>query len=119
VTIPLVLLIGVLFGSGVYLVLQRNLTRVLVGLGVLAHAVNVMLITSGETGEPPIVINGGGPYADPLSQALILTAIVITFGVTAFLLGLALRGWAGAGDDVVEDDLEDRRIKPSRRGGSP
>jgi multicomponent Na+:H+ antiporter subunit C len=117
VTLPLVVLIGVLFAVGVYLVLQRNLTRVLVGLGVLAHAVNVMLITSGEAGTPPIVAEGAGPYADPLPQALILTAIVITFGVTAFLLGLALRGWAGVGDDVVEDDLEDRRIQRSRRGG--
>lgn len=116
-TIPTVLMVGVLFAVGVYLVLQRNLTRVLVGLGVLAHAVNVMLISSGSGGDPPIVGDAGGPYADPLPQALILTAIVITFGVTAFLLGLALRGWAGVGDDVVEDDLEDRRIQRSSGGG--
>lgn len=117
-TVPLALLIGVLFAVGVYLVMQRNLTRVLVGLGVLAHAVNVMLITAGADGDAPIVTAGGGPYADPLPQALILTAIVITFGVTAFLLGLALRGWAGEGDDVVEDDLEDRRIQRSGGGGA-
>ena len=116
-TLPLVLLIGILFSVGVYLVLQRNLTRVLVGLGVLAHAVNVMLISAGASGDAPIVSDGGGPYADPLPQALILTAIVITFGVTAFLLGLALRSWAGVGDDVVEDDLEDRRIQRSRGEG--
>lgn len=118
-TVPMVLMIGVLFSVGVYLVLQRNLTRVLVGLGVLAHAVNVMLLSSGSSGEPPIITEGGGPYSDPLPQALILTAIVITFGVTAFLLGLALRGWAGVGDDVVEDDLEDRRIQRSGGSGTP
>lgn len=117
-SLPLVLLVGVLFAVGVYLVLQRNLTRVLVGLGVLAHAVNVMLISSGATGDPPIIAEGGGPYSDPLPQALILTAIVITFGVTAFLLGLALRGWVGVGDDVVEDDIEDRRIQRSAGGGA-
>ena len=117
-TLPLALMIGVLFAVGVYLVLQRNLTRVLVGLGVLAHGVNVMLIASGDSGAPPIIEAGGGPYADPLPQALILTAIVITFGVTAFLLGLALRGWIGSGDDVVEDDLEDRRIQRTGEGGA-
>lgn len=106
-----VLLIGVLFSVGVYLILQRHLTRVLVGLGVMAHGVNLMLLVSGgRPGKPPIIGESAAEYADPLPQALILTAIVITFGVTAFLLALALRGWATADDDVVEDDVEDRRI---------
>ena len=109
------LLIGVLFAVGVYLVLQRHLTRVLVGLGVLAHAVNTMLLTAGRPGAAPIVDESTGVVADPLPQALILTAIVITFGVTAFLLGLALRGWASAEDDLVEDDLEDQRIQRQSR----
>ena len=117
-TAPLVLLIGTLFAVGVYLILQRNLTRVLVGLGVLAHAVNLMLIGAGQPGRAPIVEAGAGDYADPLSQALILTAIVITFGVTAFLLGLALRAWASADDDIVEDDIEDRRIQRFRNRGN-
>lgn len=109
-SIATVLLVGVLFSVGVYLILQRHLTRVLVGLGVMAHAVNLMLLVSGgRPGRPPI-IDGSATYADPLPQALILTAIVITFGVTAFLLALALRGWATAEDDLVEDDVEDRRI---------
>lgn len=115
-SIPIVLVVGVLFSVGVYLVLQRHLTRVLVGLGVLAHAVNLMLLASGgPAGEPPILDGRDGPFSDPLPQALILTAIVITFGMTAFLLGLALRGWAAGDDDIVEDDLEDRRIS-GRRG---
>lgn len=110
-SIPMVLVIGVLFAVGVYLLLQRHLTRLLVGLGVIAHAVNLMLLASGgPPGEPPLLDGRPGPFSDPLPQALILTAIVITFGMTAFLLALAVRSWASSGDDIVEDDLEDRRI---------
>lgn len=114
-SLPLVAVIGVLFSVGVYLVLQRNLTRVLVGLGVLAHSVNLILLVSGGSfGSAPIVGPSEVSYSDPLPQALILTAIVIAFGMTAFLLGLALRAWAAADDDIVEDDLEDRRIGRGR-----
>jgi multicomponent Na+:H+ antiporter subunit C len=117
-TVASVTVIGVLFSVGVYLVLQRHLTRVLVGLGVLAHGVNLMILAAGGAlGEAPIVDGRSGPFSDPLPQALILTAIVITFGMTAFLLGLALRGWAAGDDDIVEDDLEDRRIS-GRRGAA-
>jgi multicomponent Na+:H+ antiporter subunit C len=115
-TVAHVIAIGVLFSTGVYLILQRNLTRVLVGLGVIAHGVNLMLLVSSDLAGAPILDGEGGPYSDPLPQALILTAIVISFAVTAFLLALAVRGWASSEDDVVEDDREDRRIASTTSG---
>lgn len=103
---------GVLFGTGTYLLLQKLLSRIIVGLGLIAHAANLVLLGSGgEPGRPP-VIDGSltSGFSDPLEQALVLTAIVITFGVTAFLLALAYRSWEERGSDEVEDDVEDRRI---------
>jgi multicomponent Na+:H+ antiporter subunit C len=104
---------GVLFGGGIYLVLQKFLSRIIVGLGLIAHAANLVLLGSGgRPGTPPILEGdvAGAAYSDPLPQALVLTAIVITFGVTAFLLALAYRSWEEHGADEVEDDIEDRRI---------
>jgi multicomponent Na+:H+ antiporter subunit C len=84
---------------------------VVIGIGLLGHGVNVLLILSGGDGGEPAFV-GGDPdrFADPLPQAFILTAIVITFGVIAFLLALAYRSWLLSEDDEVEDDIEDRRI---------
>ena len=65
-----------------------------------------------------IVEGTTGPYSDPLEQALILTAIVITFGITAFLLALAYRSWTEQGSDEVEDDIEDLRIARRLRRSS-
>ncbi len=103
--------VGVLFAVGTYLVLQRTLTRIVIGLGVMGHGANLLLLAAGgPSGRAPLVDGEGGPFADPLPQALALTAIVITFGVTAFLLALAYRSWMLRQDDEVEDDVEDRRI---------
>lgn len=103
---------GVLFGTGTYLLLQKLLSRIIVGLGLIAHGANLVLLGSGgEPGRPPVLTPGAeGPLSDPVEQALVLTAIVITFGVTAFLLALAYRAWDQRGGDEVEDDVEDRRI---------
>ncbi|HWB72031.1 MAG TPA: Na(+)/H(+) antiporter subunit C [Egibacteraceae bacterium] len=102
--------VGMLFAAGTYLVLQRSLSRIVLGLALLAHGANLLLLVAGgPPGNPPLV-GAEPPVSDPLPQALALTAIVITFGVTAFLLGLAYRSWQVAHDDVVQDDLEDRRI---------
>lgn len=102
---------GVLFAAGTYLLLQKLLSRIIVGLGLISHAANLVLLGSGgDPGRPPIIDEAGGTYSDPLEQALVLTAIVITFGVTAFLLALAYRSWEEHGIDEVEDDVEDRRI---------
>lgn len=109
--VVLVLTIGVLYGCGVYLMLQRHLSRIVIGLAVLGHGANLLLLMAGgRAGAAPITGQEAGPYADPLPQALALTAIVITFGVSAFLLALAYRSWVLNRSDEVEDDVEDRRI---------
>ena len=102
---------AVLVSCGTYLVLGRQLSRIVIGIGLIGHGVNVLLILSGGDGGTPAFV-GGDPerFADPLPQALVLTAIVITFGVIAFLLALAYRSWLVTADDEVEDDVEDRRI---------
>jgi multicomponent Na+:H+ antiporter subunit C len=106
------LTVALLFSTGTYLILQRTLTRIILGVGLIGNGANLLLLVSaGPPGLPP-VIGSGDPtdFTDPLPQALALTAIVITFGLTAFLLALAYRSWQLTHDDEVEDDLEDRRI---------
>jgi multicomponent Na+:H+ antiporter subunit C len=104
-----------LFGIGTYLVLQRKLSRIIIGIALLSHGANVLMVSSGRSGNAPIIGNGAiDDLADPLPQALALTAIVISFGVTALLLALAYRSWLLTSDDEVQDDIEDDRI--ARRG---
>lgn len=112
-TVTLALTVGVLFAVGTYLLLQRTLTRVVIGLAIMGHGANLLLLLAGgRAGVAPFVTDAGPPVdaADPLPQALALTAVVITFGVTAFLLALAYRSWQHTHDDDVEDDPEDQRI---------
>jgi multicomponent Na+:H+ antiporter subunit C len=107
----LVLLIGVLFGIGTHLLLQRSLTQIVLGIGVLANGVNMLILATGtRQGTPPIVEGNDPPFTDPVPQALVLTAIVIGFALTAFLAALAWRLWTIDGNDLVEDDIEDRMI---------
>jgi multicomponent Na+:H+ antiporter subunit C len=107
----LVVLIGVLFTIGTYLLLQRSLTRIVLGVGILANGVNVLILaSSARQGTPPIIGSDDGPFTDPLPQALVLTAIVIGFALTAFLVALAWRSWTIDGNDLVEDDIEDRLV---------
>ncbi len=110
----MILLVGGLCAIGVYLVTSRVLSRIVLGFALLGHAVVVALITSGgPAGDPPLADQLGGDTSDaanPLPQALSLTAIVISFGLTLFVLALARRHRQLSGDDLVEDDLEDRRI---------
>ncbi|WP_026931815.1 Na(+)/H(+) antiporter subunit C [Glycomyces tenuis] len=106
-----VIVIGVLFGAGVSLLLERTLTRVLIGVILLGNGVNVLILMGGMPGTPPIVgETAQDRMSDSLPQAMILTAIVITLGITAFLLALAYRSWQLLGHDEVQDDAEDRRI---------
>jgi multicomponent Na+:H+ antiporter subunit C len=109
------LVIGGLFAAGVHLLLQRSLMRIVLGIILLGHGANLLLLEAGgRLGDPPIT--GGGrdvdvaAHSDPLPQAMALTAIVITFGVTTFLLALSHRSWRLTGHDEVQDDAEDRRI---------
>ena len=115
------LTVGGLYGVGFYLLLQRSLMRVLIGVVVLGHGTNLLLqLVGGPPARAPIV--GDTPaetFADPLPQALALTAVVITFALTTFLLALGYRSFGLLGDDEVQDDLEDRRIARTRRGTLP
>ncbi len=116
-TVLLAFTAAALFGIGTWLLLQRRLTRIIIGLGLVSHGTNILLITSGGRGGIPPLIGSGdeADFADPLPQALALTAIVITFGVTAFLLAMAYRSWQLTHDDLVADDIEDRLIATRRR----
>lgn len=113
VSLALLATCGVLVGTGVFLMLERSLTRVLVGLVLLGNGVNLgFMVSAGEPGEPPIYGSADpGDMADPLPQALVLTAIVITLGTTAFLLAMAHRSWQLHGHDEVQDDVEDAAIR--------
>ncbi len=109
----LALAIGVLAASGTYLLLCRRSFDVVLGLTLLTYAVNLFIFASGRVarGKPPILRDGVATtfaeYADPLPQALVLTAIVISFAMTAVLLALAVRARAHLGTDAVDDS--DRR----------
>jgi multicomponent Na+:H+ antiporter subunit C len=108
----LVIVVGVLFAAGVTLVLERSLTRVILGITMLGNGVNLLILLGGAYGGPPIVgVTPEPKMSDPLTQAMILTAIVITLGMTAFLLAMAYRSWLLTGHDDVQDDVEDRRIR--------
>lgn len=98
-------LVGVLFAAGIYLMLRRSLMKLLLGLAVISNAVNLLIFTAAElTRARPAFVPAGAsvpeaPYADPLPQAFILTAIVISFGVLAFAVALVMRVYATLGTD--------------------
>lgn len=111
-SIVLVLAIGAFVTAGVYLLLERSLTRVLLGVILIGNGVNLMfMVAGGRAGGAPIVgTTPDNEMSDPLPQAMVLTAIVITLGLTAFVLAMAYRSWQLLGHDEVQDDLEDRRV---------
>lgn len=95
--------IGVLAACGVFLILRARIFPVVLGLTLLSYAVNLFLFASGRLRlDAPPLIRAGAVYTDPLPQALVLTAIVIGFGMTAYLLMLALRMRGESGDDHVD-----------------
>lgn len=95
--------IGALTASGIYLMLRQRTFPVIVGLTLLSYAVNVFIFAVGRlvTGMPPIYDPGAAGYTDPLPQALVLTAIVISFGMTAVIVMMALGAFLESGDDKV------------------
>lgn len=101
------LAIGTLTGCAVYLVLRAHTFPVVLGLTLLSYAVNLFLFATGRLviGQPPL-IGSAANYADPLPQALVLTAIVIGFAMTAFVIMLALRARAELGNDHVDGRTE-------------
>ena len=99
---------GVLYAAGIYLMLRRRLAQLIIGLGLLSNGTNLLIFTAGglTRARPPVIPETGGltqPYADPVPQALVLTAIVIGFGLLAFSLVLAHRVHAAGGSDDIDD----------------
>lgn len=100
--------VGVLYAAGLYLILRRNPVRVILGLALLSHAANLLIFVAASLtrGRPPLVAEGqealAAPYADPLPQAVVLTAIVISFAVVAFALVLFYRTYKVTGGDDLD-----------------
>lgn len=101
------IVIGLLFSIGTYLVLTRTILRIILGTAILSHAAHLLLITMGglKKGAPPLLGEEAAAYTDPLPQALILTSIVISFGVTSFFLVLGYRAY----NELKTDDMEQLR----------
>ncbi|MCB0130293.1 MAG: NADH-quinone oxidoreductase subunit K [Caldilineaceae bacterium] len=112
-SIMLALVVGVLLGAGTFMILQRGQIRLILGLGLFSHGINLLLFGSGQLtrGRPDIIIDKANyvsavaGMADPLPQALILTAIVISFGMTAFIVVLVSRRDALTGSDVLPGEM--------------
>ncbi|MGE5767354.1 MAG: Na+/H+ antiporter subunit C [Bacteroidota bacterium] len=110
--------IGALTASGVYLSLRGRTFAVVVGMTLLSYAINVFLVATGRlvVNRPPIISDAAAGYTDPLPQALVLTAIVISFGMTALIVVLALRAYLESGSDQVDTD---EPAGPDINGGRP
>ena len=108
---------GTFCAVGVYLLLQRSMTRIVLGVGALGNGINLLVIVTGRTDGGAPIVGRSGRLNDPYPQAFVLTSIVIGLAVTAFLIALAWRSWTIDGEDTVEDDIEDRLI--ARRSPAP
>ncbi|MED3963203.1 Na(+)/H(+) antiporter subunit C [Niallia taxi] len=102
--IIMIFVIGILFMCATYLMLSKSLLRIIVGTGLLSHGAHLLILTMGglKKGAAPVLGENAEAYTDPIPQALILTAIVISFGVTAFFLVLAYRAYQELGTDNME-----------------
>ena len=126
--------IGVMTAAGIYLVLRARTFPVVIGLSLLTYATNLFLFATGRLAinQPPVIAVNAVGYIDPLPQALVLTAIVISFGMTAVVVVMALRAYLETGNDHVdlpgdaspeasEDDWKQRGRRqqppPARSGG--
>lgn len=114
----LLLATGAMVASGTYLLLDRAMTKMILGLLLIGNGANLLLLQSGgPSGSPPIwgrdSLQSGSQDADPLAQGMILTAIVIAMAMTGFMLTLAYRQYRYRTDDVIEDDVEDAAIAHS------
>ena len=111
-SLALIILCGVLVAVGVYLILERSLSRIVLGIAALSNGINILfLIAGGRSGEPAFVGRADQEdMSDPLVQAMMLTSIVITLALTGFLLAMAYRSWQLRDNDEVRDDREDRAV---------
>lgn len=107
--------IGTLTAGGIYLMLRQRTFPVIIGLTLLSYAVNVFIFAAGRLvpGLPAIIAKDAAGYTDPLPQALVLTAIVISFGMTAVIVLMALGSWLESGHDKVDMD-EDQDEQETR-----
>jgi multicomponent K+:H+ antiporter subunit C len=113
--------VGLMTAAGVYLLLRARTFPVVLGLALLTYATNLFLFASGRLAVnlPPVVQEGTAAYTDPLPQALVLTAIVISFGMTAVIVVLALRSFLESGSDHVDgvpDEVADENREPIPTG---
>jgi multicomponent Na+:H+ antiporter subunit C len=110
--LTLAVVAGVVIACGLYLITERSLSRILVGVVLASNGVNVLfLVASGPAGGAPIIgLTPAAQMSDPLPQAMVLTAIVITLGMAAFGMTMAYRSFQVNGDDEVADDVEDARL---------
>lgn len=122
----LILASGTLIACGTYLMLDRAMTRMLMGILLIGNGANLLLLQAGgSAGSPPIMNRDseiyGDQVADPLAQAMILTAIVISMAMTAFILALAYRQYRYRTADIIEDDTEDQAIaaRPATASAAP
>ncbi|WP_415922335.1 Na+/H+ antiporter subunit C [Tateyamaria sp. SN6-1] len=108
------IIIGVMTAGGIYLLLRLRTFPVILGISLLTYAVNVFLFTSGRLtiGAPPVLRDNLDVYADPLPQALVLTAIVISFGMTAVVVMVGLGAFLGSDDDHVDDGPHEHDSHP-------
>jgi multicomponent Na+:H+ antiporter subunit C len=110
--------IGVLFACAIYLMLRRSLAKLIIGLSLLTNATNLLIFTVGglTRARPPIIPDGEKvptpPFADPIPQSLILTAIVIGFGLLAFMMVLAYRTYVMVGSDDLDDMVATDALAP-------
>ena len=114
--------IGTLVACGIFLLLRARTFPVILGLTMISYAVNLFLVSMGrlQGGAPPVVVQGTERYVDPLPQALVLTAIVIGFGMTAFIVVLALQAKATTGNDHVDGRADPTSDAASgREAGAP
>lgn len=111
--------IGILTAGGLYLVMRLRTFPAILGIALLTYAVNVFLFASGRItiGSAPILRKGVLDYADPLPQALVLTAIVISFGMTAVVVMIALGSFLGSDNDRVDDPIDDEEGDPDTTDG--
>ena len=100
--------VGALTAAGIYLILRLRSFPVILGVTLMSYAVNVFLAATGRltVNLPPVLSDSAAGYADPLPQALVLTAIVISFGMTAVLVMMALGAFIDGGDDKVDIDAD-------------
>ncbi|MET7770734.1 Na(+)/H(+) antiporter subunit C [Nocardia sp. NPDC005366] len=121
--LTLLILIGVLVACGVYLILERTVSKMLLGMILFGNAVNLLILTvGGAAGSSPILGTAEDDQramADPLAQAMVLTAIVITMGLAAFVLALAYRSYILTTTEALENDPDDVEVATRREREDP